>query len=166
MDSNFLLILIIFSYLYPLYFLLVNYKKNRSISNILCDNNCRKIISKCMFIMCIFLLLYEMNRYKKTSFISILGIIICINILINTTESSVTHFISATLCIIFMVLFMFINFGKSIILKFLFSLQLLFLLILYFDLIIGNKIFISESLIFVTFGVYFFLLHCIEKKLI
>lgn len=164
--KNIYLLLIVLSYLYPLYYIFIKYNYQPSISNILCDNNCRKIISKCMFIMCIFLLLYEISRCKKCSFISILGIIICINILINTDEGNIIHFISATLCIIFMLLFMFINFGQSFYLKFLFALQLIFLLILFFDLIIGNKIFISESLVFATFGIYFFLLHFIEIKLI
>ena len=158
--------MIVLSYLYPLYYIFIKYNSQTSVSSILCNEKCRKIISKCMLIMCLFLLFYELKRYKIYSLVSIIGIILCINILINTNEGDVTHFYSATLCIIFMVAFMFINFGKSFSLKFLFALQLLFLLILFFDLIIGNKFFMSEWLVFATFGIYFFLLHFIEIKLI
>ena len=166
MSKNILLFLIVLSYLYPLYYIFIKYNSQTSVSSILCNEKCRKIISKCMLIMCLFLLFYEIKRYKIYSLASIIGIIVCINILINTNEDNVIHFYSATLCIIFMVAFMFINFGKSFSLKFLFALQLLFLLILFFDLIIGNKIFMSECLVFATFGIYFFLLHFIEIKLI
>jgi len=166
MSKNIYLLLIVLSYLYPLYYIFIKYNSQTSVSSILCNEKCRKIISKCMLIMCIFLLFYELKRYKIYSLVSIIGIIVCINILINTNEGNVIHFYSATLCIIFMVTFMFINFGKSFSLKFLFALQLLFILILFFDLIIGNKIFISECLVFATFGIYFFLLHFIEIKLI
>ena len=166
MSKNILLFLIVLSYLYPLYYIFIKYNSQTSVSSILCNEECRKIISKCMLIMCLFLLFYELKRYKIYSLVSIIGIILCINILINTNEGNVIHFYSATLCIIFMVVFMFINFGKSFSLKFLFALQLLFILILFFDLIIGNKIFMSECLVFATFGIYFFLLHFIEIKLI
>jgi len=170
MNNNILLILIISSYLYPLYFIFKSYNKNKSISSIVCDIKCRKMISKYMFLMCIFLFFYELNRQKNDnlffSLISIIGIIVSINIVISTSEQSITHCIAASTCILFMLLFMYINLKNNLYLKFLFRLQLIFLLILYFDLINKNKIFISESLIFTTFGIYFFLLHCIEINLL
>ena len=41
--KNIYLLLIVLSYLYPLYYIFIKYNYQPSISNILCDNNCRKI---------------------------------------------------------------------------------------------------------------------------
>ena len=85
MNKNVLLSFMILCYLSPILFVYYNYNSNTSVSNIICDNNCKNYILFFMLLMGIGTLLYEFERNDVYSqlFICILlfGIygLICIN---------------------------------------------------------------------------------------
>lgn len=163
MIKNFLLVFIILSYIYHLYYIFLNYSSNKSISNIVCNDKCRQIIAKCILCMTFFLLIYEINRKSLVSFSIILLLIITINLLINTTEKDLIHLLSGIVCISMMFLFMLYHCRKSFYLKFLVGIQIIFIIMLLIDIIIENKIFLRECLVFSNFGIYFFILHIIKN---
>ena len=51
MDKNALLLFMIICYLLPIYYVYDNYNLNTSVSNIICDDNCKYYILCCMFLM-------------------------------------------------------------------------------------------------------------------
>ena len=68
MNKNLLLSFMLFSYLLPILFVFYNYNSNHSVSNIICNNNCKNYILFFMFLMGSATLLYEYEtpRNKRT----------------------------------------------------------------------------------------------------
>jgi len=62
-----------------------------------------------------------------------------------------------------MFLFMLYHSKKNFYLKFLVGIQIVFIILLLIDIMIENKIFLRECLVFSTFGIYFFVLHIIKN---
>lgn len=163
LNKNFLLIGIIFSYLYPIYYIYNNFKSNKSISNIICDKNCKYIILKYLMYMCFFLLLYEVKRNEYFSSIIIATFVISSLLLVNIEESNNFHFATAFLSFLCLLFFTFIHYKKCTSLKYLFLLQIILGTFLITDILFGYDVFLSESLYLVNFGLYFFVLHCIDR---
>ena len=161
-NKNFLLLGIISSYLYPLYYIYVNYKENKSISNIICDKNCQYIIFKYLMYMSFFLLLYEVSRNEYFSSLIITTFVISSLLLVNIEESNNFHFAAAFLAFLCLLVFTYIHYKKCTILKYLFIAQIVFGIFLIIDVLLSYDVFLSESIYLVNFGLYFFVLHCIS----
>ena len=161
-NKNFLLLAIIASYLYPVYYIYDNFKSNKSISNIICDKNCQYIIFKYLMYMSFFLLLYEISRNEYFSSLIITTFVISSLLLVNIEESNNFHFASAFLAFLCLLFFTYIHYKKCKILKYLFIVQFVFGTFLMTDVLCGYDVFLSEALYLVNFGLYFFVLHCIS----
>ena len=160
---NLLFILIVISYSYPLLYISKNFKKN-SISDIICVDNCRQIIFKHFLNMCIFLSIYELLRFNMTSLIIVILFCITFLKLILTDVDSKEHMYYATLMILTLLIFMILHIKKSIYLWYLTIIYIAVSLIIIKNIYYGNSILYSESLLMITFGIYFTILHILDYR--
>ncbi len=161
MNSNLLLLLMICFYLIPIFYVYINYKFNKTLSSIICNNNCKNYVLFFMSLMSITTILYEYERNDICSLIMLFILFIFTFTLIYIDETYIIHYISAFLVFIIILFFMTRHcyLQNNIIL-----LLLLILEIILFILIIINiktNIFYIEIAYLVIFAVYYLYLHYI-----
>lgn len=158
---NLLFILIVISYSYPLIYIAKNFKKN-SISDIICVDKCRQLIFKHFLNMCIFLIIYEILRFNIASFI--IMILFCLTLLklILTDVNTKEHLYYAGLLFSTLFIFMIIHIKKSLFLCYTVLLYVIITIIIIRNIYYDKSILISESLLMITFGIYFTILHILD----
>lgn len=165
MNLNFLLGFMLFSYLLPILYVYYNYNSNNSVSNIICNNNCKNYILFFMVLMGIGTLLYE---YERNDFCS--QIIICILLsglygLIYINESHKIHYFFAFLVFIAILFFMirhcYLKKCNSILLLSLYF-EIVALLVIMIDINKNNNIFYSEIFYILNFAFFYLYLHFME----
>ena len=165
MNRNVLLLFMIICYALPIYYVYSNYDSNHSVSNIICDDNCKYHILFFMFLMGIGTLLYEMERNDNYSKIVIGILLIGIYGLIYINETNTIHYIFAFFVFISILIFMirhcYLIGCDSILLLSLF----LEIITLLFILINMNKdIFYGEIIYILNFAFYYLYLHFIQDS--
>jgi hypothetical protein len=163
MNKNVLLSFMILCYLSPILFVYYNYNSNTSVSNIICDNNCKNYILFFMILMGIGTLLYEFERNDVYSqlfiFILLFGIygLICIN------ETYTIHYFFAFLVFIsilsFMIRHCYSKHCDSILLS---SLCFEFFMFFFIMIHINENIFYGEIIYILNFAFYYLYLHFIQ----
>lgn len=164
MNKNILLLSIILCYFFPILLVCDNYKCNNTVSNILCDNNCRNYILFFMVLMGIATMLYELERNDIYSQILIFWILIGIYLLLLYDESYKIHTFFAGFVFICISLFMIYHFSlKKYNRLLLFSLIFQILLIVFISINQNNPIyfFYGEILYILNFAFYYLYLHFI-----
>ena len=162
MDKNILLFIMIFFYLLPIYYVYLNYNSNKSVSNIICDDNCKNYILFFMVFMGIFTLLYELERNDNYSILLVGILLIGIYGLICVNETNTIHYVFAILVFIVILLFMFWHCyltDCNIILLFSLFLEIFILLIIIMN--IFGDIFYAEIIYILNFAFYYLSLHFI-----
>ena len=160
MNKNYLLIFMIFCYSIPIFLVCSNYKCNNSVSNIICDKNCKYIILFSMILMGIGTIYYEIVRADIYSIILISFILVGIYGLIIINEYNKIHYIFATIVFICIFLFMMRHCMLLKCNKILFgSLILQLLLILLIVKNIDKNIFYSEVFYILNFAFFYLYLH-------
>ena len=163
MNKNFLLLFIILCYLSPIMFVFYNYTSNNSVSNIICDENCKHYILFCMILMGIGTLLYELERNDKYSQIIIDLLLIGIYGLIYVNETYTVHYYFAFLVFIAILFFM----SRQCYLKYcniilLLSLCLEIITLFFIIININKNIFYGEIIYILNFAFYYLYLHFIQ----
>ena len=163
MNKNVLLLSMILCYLLPIYYVYYNYNSNNSVSNIICNNNCKYYILFFMFLMGIGTLLYELERNDNFSLILISVLLIGIYGLICINETDIIHYIFAaivfTAILCFMIRHCFLVKCNTILLS---SLFLEIVMLLFIIANINENIFYSEVIYILNFAFYYLYLHFIE----
>lgn len=163
MNKNILLLFIILCYLSPIMFVFYNYTSNNSVSNIICDENCKNYILFFMVLMGIGTLLYELERNDKYSQIIIDLLLIATYGLIYINETHVIHYYFAFVVFIAMLFFMIRHCyltNYNIILISSFFLGIITLLIITIN--INNNIFCAKIIYILNFAFYYLYLHFIK----
>jgi len=106
MKRDALLFSMLLFYTFPIILVCKNYKRNNSVSNIICDKQCKFNILFFMFLMAIQTVLYELNRNDVYSKIFIFTILISIGFLIIFDESYMIHYFFAGTIFLSIMLFM------------------------------------------------------------
>ena len=89
MNKHLLLFLMLLCYSLPIYYVYYHYNSNTSVSNIICNDNCKYIILGFMLLMGICTILYELERNDKYSIVLINTLLIGIYGLININETKI-----------------------------------------------------------------------------
>jgi hypothetical protein len=162
MNKNVLLFCMIICYLLPIYYVYNNYYLNNSLSNIICNNNCKYYILFFMFLMSIPTLLYEIERNDKCSIFLISILLLGIYGLILIDETNIIHYMFASIVFIVILTFMIRHYyiTNNIILFVSLILQLFLLLLVIIN--INKNIFYGEILYILNFAFYYLYLHCIQ----
>ena len=162
MNLNFLLGFMLFSYLLPILFVFYNYNSNNSVSNIICNNNCRNYILFFMFLMGIGTLLYEYERNDFYSQIIIFILLSGLYGLIYINESHKIHYFFAFLVFIAILFFMirhcYLKKCNSILLLSLYF-EIVALLVIMIDINKNTNIFYSEIFYILNFAFFYLYLH-------
>jgi hypothetical protein len=165
MNINLLLSFMLFSYLLPILFVFYNYNSNNSVSNIICNNNCKNYILFFMFLMGIGTLLYEYERDDLISQIIISILLSGLYGLIYINESHKIHYFFAFLVFVAILFFMirhcYLTNCNSILLLSLYF-EIVTLLVIMIDIKKNNNIFYSEIFYILNFAFYYLYLHFIE----
>ncbi len=155
----------LFSYLLPILFVFYNYNSNNSVSNIICNNNCKNYILFFMFLMGIGTLLYEYERDDLISQIIISILLSGLYGLIYINESHKIHYFFAFLVFVAILFFMirhcYLTNCNSILLLSLYF-EIVTLLVIMIDIKKNNNIFYSEIFYILNFAFYYLYLHFIE----
>lgn len=106
MNKNAILLFMIICYLLPILFVYYNYSSNNSVSNIICNDNCKHYILFFMLFMGIFALLYELERNDVYCQIIITVLLIGIYGLIYVDETYMLHYFFAFLVFVAILFFM------------------------------------------------------------
>jgi hypothetical protein len=93
--KNHLLSLMILCYTMPILYVYFLYHSNNSVSNIICNENCKNYILYFMMAMGFFTVLYELQRNDVFSILCISVLLSCIYGLILYDESYTLHYILA-----------------------------------------------------------------------
>ena len=162
MNKNFLLSFMLFSYLLPILFVYYNYNSNNSLSNIICNNNCKNYILFFMFLMGSATLLYEYERNDLVSQIIICILLIGLYGLIYINETHKIHYFFAFLVFIAILVFMirhcYLTNCQSILILSLYF-EIVALLIIVIDINKNNNIFYSEIFYILNFAFFYLYLH-------
>jgi hypothetical protein len=163
MNKNVLLSFMIFCYILPILFVYFNYDSNNSVSNIICNDNCKNYILFFMFLMGIATLLYELERGDVYSQIIIFVLLIGIYFLIYVNETYTIHYFFAFLVFSTILFFMIRHcYLKDCDIILLSSLILEILILFYIIMNINENIFYSEIVYILNFAFYYLYLHFIE----
>jgi hypothetical protein len=141
-------------------FVFYNYTSNNSVSNIICDENCKNHILFFMVLMGIGTLLYELERNDKYSQIIIDLLLIGTYGLIYVNETHIIHYYFAFVVFIAMLFFMIRHCyltNCNIILTSSFFLEIITLLVITIN--INNNIFYAEIIYILNFAFYYLYLH-------
>ena len=162
MNANLLLSLMLFSYFLPILFVFYNYNSNHSVSNIICNKNCRNYILFFMFLMGFGTLLYEYERNDWASLIIICILLIGLYGLIYINETRKIHYFFAFLVFIailgFMIRHCYLTNCDSILILSLY-LEIVTLLVIAIDINGNNNIFYSEIFYILNFAFFYLYLH-------
>ena len=152
----------IICYLLPILFVYYSYNSNNSVSNIICNSNCKNYILFFMFLMGIGTLLYELERNDTYSQIIISVLLIGIYGLICINETNRIHYIFAFLVFIAILFFMirhcYLSYCNTILLS---SVILEIFVLLFIIININENIFYGEILYILNFAFYYLYLHFI-----
>ena len=163
MNKNVLLSFMILCYLSPILFVYYNYNSNTSVSNIICDNNCKNYILFFMLLMGIGTLLYEFERNDVYSQLFICILLFGIYGLICINETYTIHYFFAFLVFIsilsFMIRHCYLTDCDNILLS---SLCLEFLMLFFIIIHINENIFYGEIIYILNFAFYYLYLHFIQ----
>ena len=160
--NDILLLLILITYIIPIFYVFNEYKNNPSISNIICDDKNKYIIFFSMVIMGFFTILYELNR-SSTSLICIILLLFGICGVIFIYESLIVHYFFALIVFSSIMYFMY-YYCKCIndfMLHFTFMLQINFIMLIVSNL--GNNFF-GEVFFILNFAAFYLLLHFYTRK--
>lgn len=165
MNKDLLLFLMLFSYLLPILFVLYT-RSSHSVSNIICNNNCKNYILFFMFLMGIGTLLYEYERNDRITQIRpyklICILLISLYGLIYIDETHKIHYFFAFLVFIAILFFMIrhcylTNCNSILILSLYF--EIVTLLVITIDINGNNNIFYSEIFYILNFAFFYLYLH-------
>ena len=161
MNRNILLFFVLFFYTFPIFLVYKNYKCNNSVSNIICDKQCKFYILFFMFFMAISTVLYELNRNDVYSQLFIFTILISIGFLIVFDESYPIHYFFAGAVFLSVMFFMIYHtiVTKNIILFLSLILAIILLLFIIFNLRLN--FFYTEVIYILNFAFYYVYLHLI-----
>lgn len=162
-NSNIFFLFIILSYLKPLLIIKNKFQSNISLSSIICCNEFNKIVFDYLSLMIFCLLVYEINRNNFYSLLVMITFSIgCLKMLCYN-ESNIKHILYASLTFISLLIFMIIHNNKNSLLSILLYIQIILFFILLYNLKIKTTIIMIESLVLINFGIYFSVLHFIDK---
>ena len=163
MDKNILLSFMLLCYLLPIMFVFYNYTSNTSVSNVICNDNCKHYILFFMFLMGIGTLLYEFERNDKYSQIIIFVLLLGIYGLIYINETNTIHYFFAFAVFMAILLFMIRHCYLINCNAILMSSLYLEIITLFFILInINDNIFYGEIVYILNFAFYYLYLHFIQ----
>lgn len=159
MNKNIILILIIICYLFPIIFVYKNYNSNKSLSNIISNDNNKIFFLFFMFLMGIMVILYEFERNDLYSQILISILLIGLYSLIYINETYTIHYFFAFIVFLAILIFMFrhcylTNYDVLLSLSLLLALILLLL-----TLIVENRFFIYQLMYILNFAFFYLYLH-------
>lgn len=158
--QNILLICMLLTYITPITYVYLNYYDNKSVSNIICDEQHNFIILISMIIMSFLTILYERGR-DNTSLLIIILLFYGIFGVLCTEETQNIHYLYASIVLMAMITFMVYhcNHKNCNILYMLILLQFTYLISIFIHIQQKQHIFLSESLYFMNFAVFYLYLH-------
>jgi hypothetical protein len=156
MITDILLLLMITSYMIPIVYVYCKYNGNKSISNIICQEDC---IFISMIIMGIFTIFYETQRNDITSLILIILLLLGIYGVILINENRNTHYLFASIVFISIIGFMINHYNKidSKFLCYILYIQIILMIITCINL--KKNILYCEILLLLNFAIYYIYLH-------
>ena len=165
LNRDIFLFLILFFYTFPIFLICKNYKCNNSVSNIICDKQCKFNILFFMFLMAISTVLYELNRNDVYSQIFIFTILISIGFLIVFDESyMIDYFFAGTVFLsimLFMIHHVLLTSNKFLLL----SLILAIILSITIMFNVNVDFFYTEVIYILNFAFYYLFLHFITSHI-
>ena len=163
MNKDVLLFFMILCYLLPISYVYYNYSSNNSVSNIICNENCKKYVLFFMIFMGIGTILYELERNDLYSQIAILVLLFGLYSLICIDETYTIHYFFAFL-VFFSILFFMIRhcYVKNCDVILWSSLLLEIMLLLFVAINLNNDIFYGEIGYLLNFAFYYLYLHFIQ----
>jgi len=163
MSKNAALGAMIVCYLVPILYVCWNYNSNTSVSNIICDDNCKHIILTFMVLMGIGTLFYEIQRNDTYSIVIISVLLLGIYGLISVKETNTLHYVFAFLAFMSIMFFMvrhcYTRNCDNVLLSSL-ILQVIMMFVIVANM--NNDIFYSEVIYILNFAFYYLYLHFIE----
>jgi len=163
MNKTTLLSFMILCYLLPVACVVYRYSSNYSVSNIICDENCKHYILFFMCLMGVGTLLYEFERDDKYSQIIICILLIGIYGLICVNETHIIHYYFAGVVFLAILFFMIRHCylqNCDIILKTSLYLEILTLILIGIN--INGNIFYEEIIYILNFAFYYLYLHFLQ----
>lgn len=163
LNRNVWLLFMLLVYFIPIAFVYYKYNSNSSVSNVICDKECKYHILFFMVLMGFGALLYELERDDTYSILFISILLFGLYGLLFMNESYTIHYFFA-FCVFFAILFFMArhcyltNYNKILSL----SLLLETITLLFIVLNISGNIFISEIVYIVNFAFYYLYLHFIQ----
>ena len=164
-SKNFLLLVALIIYLFPIIYISLYYDNNSSISSIISNEKTKYIILFFMLLMGAVIILYEYKRNNIYSLIAISILLISIYGLIYFSEGHLYHYIFSFIAFVSIIFFMcqmcvlYYNNKPCYIL-----IILLFIQIILFILIVkeyNNSIFLYEVFYLVIFAIFYLYIHFI-----
>lgn len=163
MNKNVLLSFMILCYLSPILFVYYNYNSNDSVSNIICNNNCKNYILFFMVLMGLGTVLYELERDDIYCQLIIGTLLIGIYGLICINETYTIHYFFAFLVFIGILFFMirqcYLNNCDTILIS---SLYLEIIVLFYIIINLNDNIFYGEIVYILNFAFFYLYLHFIQ----
>ena len=161
MNKNKLLLFMIACYIIPILYVALNYdpSENPSVSNVICDEQCKNLIMVCMLMMGIGTLLYERERKCVKSMILISILLIGLYGLIWIDERNKMHYVFAS--IVFIAIFLFMV--RHCICNVVYFWSMLVELLLLVSVVVNmdDDIFGAEVVYILNFAFYYLYLHFI-----
>ena len=158
---NILLGLMIMVYLIPIIYVYCNFRDNKSVSSIICDDKCRGNILFFMGIMGLLTIIYELERKDNVTFLLIISLLVGIYGVMRTEESGKIHYIYAGIVFLSIFVFMARNCWQNGCFFLYFLLFIQFLMLISTIININNDIFYQEVLFLLNFAIFYLYLHYI-----
>jgi len=159
--KNFLLLIALVIYLFPIIYVYIYYDNNSSISNIISNEKSKYIILFFMLLMGIVIILYEYYRKNIYSLVLISVLLLSIYGLIYFNEGHVYHYIFSCIAFISILLFMCIisNIKNCNILIILLLIQIILFILIVKEY--NNNIFLYETFYLLNFAIFYLFIHFI-----
>jgi hypothetical membrane protein len=160
--KNFLLLIALVIYLFPIIYVYIYYDNNSSISNIISNEKSKYIILFFMLLMGIVIILYEYYRKNIYSLVLISVLLLSIYGLIYFNEGHVYHYIFSCIAFISILLFMCIissNIKNCNILIILLLIQIILFIFIVKEY--NNNIFLYETFYLLNFAIFYLFIHFI-----
>lgn len=163
---NGLLLCMCITYMVAIYHVVIHYKENGSISNIIGDEKCNQIVLPSMALMGIGTMLYEYNRNDKGCFFFIFWLLVGIYGVLFFEETTIPHYGFAGLVFSSIIGFMIYNCDKKrdFYLFFMLFFQILFFLFTVCSHFLFSHIFYGETFMILQFAVFYLYLHFYEEQ--
>lgn len=164
MNKNYLLCFMILCYLIPIYYVYYYYNSNNSVSNIICNENCKYHIIFFMLLMGLGTILYELERGDNFSMYVICLLLIGIYGLICIDENNTLHYVFAFAVFLsimgFMVRHCYFFSCNNVLLS---SLLLEILLLVFIGVKLNENIFYVEVIYILNFAFFYLYLHYLQN---